>query len=80
MGRLCLPRLEKEFDTVPFKSFLWELETPVGVHGKLLERMESYQTGKQINTIISDKVSSCRSVTNASRVSISLNHLYVLSK
>ena len=56
--------LKKAFDRVPHKRLLYKLEHCGGVRGSLLEWMKNYLEGRQMRTVIRDRVSSWRGVTS----------------
>ena len=56
--------LRKAFDKVPHKRLLWKLKTFGGIHGKLLKWMKEYLTGRQMRTVIRDKVSKWKEVAS----------------
>ena len=56
--------LKKAFDTVSHRKLLFKLKTQGGVDGKLLSWMENYLKGRQMRTVIRDKMSKWRNVTS----------------
>ena len=64
IGRCCLPRYQKAFDTVPHERLSWKLKHIGGLRGKPLKWMQDYLKDREMRTVIRKETSIWRNVTS----------------